>query len=514
MKIFLWFTLAIFVGFIFLEWGMKASSSRRFGMLEKGIVGRVNGIPLSYRLYNNLVARYRENDIAQGEAQMLAFNEIIQNALVEDAINKRNLALKDEEVLEIIRDNPPQELLNDTLLYTDGKFDYSKYLSILNNPQNIQWLKSYEAIIRNQLPRQMLYVDIVSTIRPTSLEIIENYIKQNLKMKIEYISFNREIKQEELKIYYETHKEDFINEEGLLVKYAFFEAVATLEDEKEALRDAEEIAKEVKRGVSLDTLARLYKIRIDEVDVDYSLKIGEVKGPIKKKNGFYIIKRVDKERCKDLVVKIRPSDEVMGRLQVKVESFLENVKAEGFKQSAKYYGIEIDSTYNKVIGGVDISHLGSGIRGPIEGNKGYYVLKIEKSSSSVQPLESVSEEMKENILMQEALKARGDFEGFAREMGLKIDKTYISMDECKLGSELFEKVASLQENEVRLISGDKGIYIIRCLNREEPSEEDIRENIGKWQEEFMRKKKDGIYREWFRNLIETAEIEDYRFKIK
>jgi len=308
MKLFLWFAAAVFVGFIFLQWGMNITQTRRLSLLERGIVATVNGQHVSYNAYSNLLGRYREEDV-EGPIASRAFDELIDNVLIDNVIKDRKLLLKDEEIVEIIRNNPPPELQNDTMLQTNGEFDYSKYLQVISNPANIRWLMSYENLIRTVVPRQQLYTDVSSTARLTSLELFKAYIRNRTKVKVRYNA----IKPEQFEVvlpadsivdrFYETNKYKLKIPSDREIKYVLSEA-KPITDTVEAIESAYEVAQnfitiakeenfEVAAKAKELDIVTIYTPKIEDIDLTSLLnthKVETMLGPIYGEKGFYVIK--------------------------------------------------------------------------------------------------------------------------------------------------------------------------------------------------------------------------------
>ncbi|PIU28951.1 MAG: hypothetical protein COT09_03440, partial [Candidatus Hydromicrobium americanum] len=189
MRVFLWFAMVIFVA------GMTAmmvggEGRRKLTPIEQGKIGEIcikptstwqkikglthkKKIPLSYQSYSNLVENYKKQGFPPWESKDIAFNTLVESALVAQELQKREIGISYEEVVELIKNNPPPELQEDTFFQTNGEFDYNKYLAVISDPASIRWLSSYELIIRDRLPKEILYQTIASTIRPTTIDLVE-----------------------------------------------------------------------------------------------------------------------------------------------------------------------------------------------------------------------------------------------------------------------------------------------------------------------------------------------------
>ncbi len=86
-------------------------------------------------------------------ARQRAWDALVQNIVVEQAIAERGLTVSDEEVLNTFRNSPPPELLNQ-FRDESGQVNMDAYFAALADPAN-DWT-SAEVYIRNLIPRQKL----------------------------------------------------------------------------------------------------------------------------------------------------------------------------------------------------------------------------------------------------------------------------------------------------------------------------------------------------------------------
>ncbi|MCK4353039.1 SurA N-terminal domain-containing protein [candidate division WOR-3 bacterium] len=527
MTVFLWFAMFVFVGFIFLSWGMQATRSRKLTPLERGIVGMVNGRPLSYRAYNNFVGHYREQGIEPFKCREFAFNTLIEEALLDDVFKERGLKLTDEKVIEIIKNSPPPEMLEDTLLQTNGKFDYQKYLAIISNPANIRWLRSYEAIIRSQVPRQLLYQEISSNVRPTTIDLIEGYMQGHLKLKLEYVLFEPDkfdASIEKIREYYDNHREEFKVSERPKLKYVRFPVIPTLRDEAFIKDEAQEIFERAKQGVSLDSLVIEYKCELSTIEKS----VKGIHKPIKRDDGYHII-----AMDKDLLLPIRPSDETVAGVEDRVRSFIEAAKS-GFDEAVLAYELKVEEGYN-IIEELNISFLNlkksDKLIGPVEGQQCFYVLyTLGYQPAHIPDFSEVEEKVRDKYLnflaktkaqklYQEVTRLpsvgqEGEkFRKLLSQKGWKVITTSLETLKDSKGEAFFLQASNIPEDDIGLAVTDKGYYLIHCLKRIEPSQEQIRTGIPDFQAQWMQEETQRLYTEWFNNLKASAKIEDYRYEL-
>lgn len=520
MTIFLWVVAAIFILFIFLEWGLEFTSTRKLTPIERGIIGMVNGTPISYSTYSNRIEYYRNQGNPLWKCSELAFNALVEEVLVNEVLKKQKIELTDEEVVEVIRNNPPQQLLQDTMFYTDGKFDFNKYHAMMSNPANIGWLESYEEAIRTQVPRQFLYQIITSAVRPTTIELVEAYMMEKLKLQLEYAvidSTQFDITEPILLEYYDTHKDEFIIPELPIINYVVFKATPTTEDELYIKEEAKELFELAKNGAPIESLATEYGYTLLETNPPVDSLIG----PIKKEDGYHIMKG-----DKDLLIPIRASDETMARIEEEANHFIEAAKY-GFEETASASGLEVQKVTSLSIPGVNLSYIDTKTEGkligPIEGPACFYVLYTLGTKKAYTP---DFHEIKDKIynkywrykaaefaqqLIQQT--SSTNFKEKLSANGLEVKIQELSNQDSLVLRNLFLKASNIPEGGIATVSTDKGIYLVHCLKRQEPPKEEVEKELPDFNANWMKEEAERIYGEWINNLKTHATIKDYRYKI-
>ncbi|MEA3431088.1 MAG: peptidyl-prolyl cis-trans isomerase [candidate division WOR-3 bacterium] len=569
ITVFLWFAVGIFVAFIFFQWGMRFAGSRALTKRQKGIIGEVNGKPISSTSYNNLVAGYMEMGLTEDEAGDSAFYTLVEATILRDFYQTAKLIPSDKEIIEVIKTNPPSEILQDTLFYTNGNFDYLRYAEILQNPQNIGYFRQYEALIRDALPRQRLSTYLLSTVQPTA--VINEYLKENTVFTAEcgevYIE-NIPVKftEEELQEYYEKAKDYFKRPPSHLVKFVKFDLSPSLEDERLLIEEAKDILSQIQSGVSFDTLAYRFSddaktkkefgylgfvkrgdIGKELEDIVFSMSKGEVRGPIKTDEGIYILKCKSKTGAQhspknsveilQIFLRLTPSYETRSMIIEKAVSFIELTKENGFEKAAEGMNLGVKTTRSSRIDGMDISNFIAGakkgkISQPVPRRDGIYVLMYEGKLPEVLPAYSdIKEEVKERFLderrkkmaQERLLEVKTDVESgknFARALksfGItyRIAKNFVITDPGdNLPTEpaFYGALWAMRDDDLsEPVIGRKYCYLIKCIKRKEPRKEQIQKGFADFQLNLWREERDKIFDEWLKSQIASAKIEDYRY---
>lgn len=443
--------MGAFVGLIFLGWGMDITG-KRSGRFERGIIGRVNGEPISYYEYENEINRLYESekaregvselDIDSEKIEEQAFNSLVKTKLLWQEIERRKTLVTDDEVVTIIKSTPPTELLDAEELQTDGKFDYNKYLALISDRRNLGWLIQYENQIRASLPLQKLQTDILSGVKLTHDEIKTFFKERYEKVKVTYLFVNPNsiacdtfITEERIVDLYDEHRDDFTEPEKASLEYVFFEKKPSETDELEVKKEIEAIYDELKAGGDFVELAQIYSqdpgsaadggdlgefvrgTMVPEFEsVVFSMKRGEISKPFRTQFGWHIVTleklRGDKASARHILLRVRPSYETLEEHREKVREFANGVKKDGLEETAKRYDVELDSTdffpIERYIPGIGFSkEIYEFVLNEQEGKvsdvivirTGYLILKIiGKMEKRLLHIDEARERIKEQIL--------------------------------------------------------------------------------------------------------------------
>ncbi len=524
-----------FIGFIFLEWGMNVQRSLGVSMLQKGIVGRVNKTYLSLTDFRRVADKYRWTR----NADMLAFEEMVQNVLISDLIRKRGLEMSEKELNEFIRENPPPELLRDTSFWLpDGSFDFERYRNLITNPNFRRFFEYYKQRTAFTLPRQILRLDVLNMIRPVTFEIYPEFLANYTKMKIKYTELNLEkigitYSEEDLRRFFEENKKKFTIPFRQKKYYVFFEVSPTHRDTIEFLSTLKDALNDAKRGESFDTLSAMYNCGY--IDTVFSpdagtlwkfvknLKENEIGGYYNIGRDYYIAKRKGK-RLQILHFILMPSDETFESIREEVESFY-NIAKEDFFLAVQQFKMKVESTYSDTFGGflIHFSDRKEGrLVGPVETDYGFYLILLGKREKNIVPSFEEIKAKIESLYVSEMFAGKrfiiyndfkNDFDKASKKYGKGVIKTgWINIKNCPEGEKFFKKIVRLKEGELSLpFEVNRKFYIVMCLKKKEPSQDEIKENFPKFQAQYFDKIRTEFYRNWLLSLRKHAKIVDYRW---
>ncbi len=496
MKLILWIVVVAFVvgfGYVLMGTGGGGKSQNK---LARGIVGEVNGQAVSYSLFREHLLRnlesYRQrsgggdpDDAVTRQIEQETWQNLVSEILLNQQYRRLGIQISDEEVVGIIRHNPPAELQNHPDLMTNGAFDIQKYQSILRHPQNLSWLREYEGEIRRQLPLQKLRLQIMSGVRVTDAEIREAYAARNERARVSFLAVDpaayfdpqAQVPAEEISAYYKEHQKDFRAPERAKVTYVLFPKEATPHDLQAVEDRIREIHQEASTaGASFDTLAMNYSEdpgsagkggdlgwfgrgqMVPSFDsAAFALRPGQMSRPFKTDFGWHIV-RVDSAKieqgkplikARHILLQSKPSEETLADLRTRAEAFAELAKDQGFEAAAKAQGLNAVPTSffsrgqyvpglgmaSEVVNFAFEEDVGS--LSPVLDNRQFLVVAklTERRKEGIQPLADVERNISMILLRKRAMaQARkraeelralvdqaGGLEAAAKSAGLAVD---------------------------------------------------------------------------------------------
>lgn len=371
-KIFIYIVAISFILLMVFEWGMDYSG--RSSRNDK--VGEVNGVELSYgqfselyqQLYQNERARAGKTQFDENELQQLretVWEQFIQRTLFGEEMEKLGISVSDSEVVYQIYHYPMEDFKQHPSFQTDGVFDINKYHAAFSNP-NIPW-GQVEEIYRQQIPYIKLQNIITSTIRISDEEALDEFEKQNMKVKVEYLGVqanrfnlpNLKITEDETKAFYEEHKEDYKQNEMRELAYVLFPIETDANDTLHVLEEFKRIRDRLENGEKFNDLAKEYSedpsVKTNNGDLGYfergamvkpfsdaafSAQIGDLTGPVETSFGMHLIHVEDKKvedgkekvKASHILLKVTPAPSRIENIEGKARFFAEDAKEAGFAE--------------------------------------------------------------------------------------------------------------------------------------------------------------------------------------
>ncbi|MCK9558008.1 MAG: peptidylprolyl isomerase [Candidatus Cloacimonetes bacterium] len=371
-----------FVAIIFIL-GMGA-----VGVVEvftpKPYVGKVAGTKISFEMYQNKIqemyTRHSESnpnqpidDATRKNLENQAWQELVDGILWDKQIKKHKIKVKDDEILTEMQNNPPEELMQNPALQTDGRFDTGKYIAALKNDPNLFLV--LEDYYKSYLPRKRLQEKIMADAGITLDSLKAEYIKENdiVRGKMIFFDYNTikdvQVSDEDIQKYYDEKKEEEYKK-GPATKMQFFvfEEKPSDEDIAEAKKSADQLAARARAGEDFAQLAIDYSDdpgsgqnggslgvfgkgqMVPEFEAAaFSLKEGDISDPVKSDFGWHII-RVDRivstdpanpqVEARHILVKIEASETTKIEIAEKAQKAQEMLKKKKIDEVAKALDME------------------------------------------------------------------------------------------------------------------------------------------------------------------------------
>lgn len=383
-KTILYLLVLAFIGTIIFDWGMSYSGRSR----SSTAIGEVDGVEIDAREFDTTFRRqlemYKQQTGGTVPDNQLSFirNQVwelmVRNLLIQRELSKRNITVSDAEISYRLFDNPPEFLRSyPNFLDENKQFDMRKYSALINDPGlRAQWLPVEEQL-RQALPFEKFRMLLTATVRTTEDEIMREYLKQNQKVAVEYIfidprKFSKDVFEftdEMVAAYYNTHKDDYKQEEQRAFQYVLFPTTPTAEDSAEIRAQVQNYLQRAKQGEDFAELAATYSedegskekggdlgyfgkgamVKPFE-EAAFSAKIGDIVGPVESQFGLHIIKVEDKRlsekrddkgrreeevKASHILVKYSASDRTRYRIQDDAEYLAQKAKDGSLAKFAK-----------------------------------------------------------------------------------------------------------------------------------------------------------------------------------
>jgi peptidyl-prolyl cis-trans isomerase D len=406
-----------FIATIVVDWGMGGLKRNQ----PKGIIASVNGNEIHYeeftRRYQNELANYRQQagnepegyQLQQFESQV--FENLVQQRLLNDVVKKVHLDASDNEIIEEIYNNPPQELRQNKVFQDSlGQFDMKRYQAALDNPGAGQFWSAVEDYMRLSLPMRKLDNLIRASAIITDDEVHLEYMKRNVKAKVEYMALNAdqllakasEPTGQEIDNYYDKNEKDFHQPEQRIIDYVLLELKATKADSEAVYTQVQDLLKEARSGADFGNLARIYSQDASSAKSDgevgwfgkgqmvkpfeeaaFAANKGEIVGPVVSQFGLHIIKVEDKKienkepkvQAKHILLKFEISPRTRENIREEAGYLSEAAKESNLMTVAKAENLDCKTTPPFVQGGF-IPGVG------MESRVSNFIFRSEKSTIS------------------------------------------------------------------------------------------------------------------------------------
>jgi peptidyl-prolyl cis-trans isomerase D len=329
-------------------------------------VAVVNGRDILYQDYQRAVQERIQQEQQQlqqrGSNQTLTqdddrrienevFDQMVMDVLLSQEYARRQIVVTDDEIKVYAREMPPDWMLTQPELQTNGQFDIAKYQRYLASSVAKQQglLALLEQHYRGEIPKRKLQDQIASGIYVTDAELWRTWRDQNDSVVASYVAFHpapdpaaaKSISDDELRKYFDAHKDQFKHPGRAVLSVVQITRSLTAADTAAARAKAVALRNEILGGAKFETVAdrespnaagpggdlgKGVKGRfVPEFDkAAYALKVGEISEPVLTSFGWHLIrvdwKKGDSLSAHHILVPITISDSASQRLDKKADS--------------------------------------------------------------------------------------------------------------------------------------------------------------------------------------------------
>ena len=568
---------AFIAGFLMSElWRMIGDRGDRRSANPQGLVAKVGDHNVTNDEYRGVVSyitdKYKTDnklrDLSNEDYQAIeqqSWEFLVTELTWAKVLKGEKIGVSNEEIMEIVKSNPPEELRNKPELMTDGKFDPQKYLQVINAPENREYFTRYSRQIFEMLPREKFRIDVSNAYRVTNPEIEDALVAANNRWKITTLFFGSQVVKQkveptdaETRTWYDSHKDKFLVKEMRQLRQVFFPLAVTRDDSVAAKEVIDRAHDQLLKGetFNLTTLdysdlegetlsAMIPRAGLDKLtdSLVSRLKPGQYSSPYLAAYGWQIVQfdsaKRDSVAFRRILVRVKLGSEVLATVRDSVRSFIDRSATEKFDTLAARFGLQVRPTRPlvgdmKELPGLDVESPGGLIAWartakpgqvfdqPLRGARGYYVFELaEVKPAGVRDFEEVKQFVSQSARLDkekqvwlpmakhalDAIKAGKSLEQYAQEnpgVELQAD-SFDGISQCRArkGVEIAGAVLALNTGEkYGVVEFDWGAFIIRCDERVPISKLDP---AG-----YAEQRRSKVAQDLFGEMLKQPEIRDYR----
>ena len=448
---------------IIFEWGMNYLGMRSGQVTE---FGSVNGKEIDYKEFESQVQFATEQqkqqtgeDPDESTIQMIrdqVWDQMVSQILAQQEIERLGIKVTNEEILNWVY-NSPQTLpdpIKRNFIDSTGQFNMEIYQQALStkSPEVTKFWAQVEQYLKQLLLSQKLQSVITGTVRVSEGDVLQKFKDDNIIASFNYalistaiINDNQvQITDEDLRTYFNNHKEDFKREESVKLKYILFSDAPTIEDSTITEKQLKALTKEFKRYTVNDTDLKNFvntnsankyndtvyykpnELAPEVANYLFSAKIDSISDVIKASDGYHLVKLFgtkegDAEFTNASHILINFGTDT-NAAKVKAEQIFSRAKlGEDFNKLASDFS---DDATNKFKGGSlgwftkgamvkefeDASMKGKvgDIVGPIKTQYGYHIIKINDRQKKLFKAADIKKLVKTSSKTKDVIRKRAE----------------------------------------------------------------------------------------------------------
>ena len=157
-----------------------------------GSVGKIDGETVRAETYDALVNQQTQAAQQQSAASLTledlqtirnqVWDQLIQQRVLEREYKRYGIEATEEEVADLLRTNPPRELLQAPDFQTDSQFDLAQYQRWLTSPAATPYVDAFGAQLREQVKRAKLLTLVTADVYLSDAALWDTvaFLKANL----------------------------------------------------------------------------------------------------------------------------------------------------------------------------------------------------------------------------------------------------------------------------------------------------------------------------------------------
>jgi parvulin-like peptidyl-prolyl isomerase len=582
-KAILWVVVISFVITIFAVWGLDLQTGST--MDDPNLVGKVNGVAIPrsrYQYTYQQIAEQLRGEVAGGDltyaqeefARNQAWESIVYAILLDQQIEKLGITVTDQEIVDYLRGNPPQEI-QQHFLDGKGQFDNAAYQAALSNPE-IDWT-SLEQLARERMLRIKLNEYLSAQVHVSEHETKDAYKAEMVEMSIAYVEFpivtadvgDYRPTDEKILEHYRANPENYTEDETCRVAFVQIPMTSSSRDTADAIAHARNIREQAATGAEFGTLAQKYSeaptsyvdgntgfITRDKRPAAYfdaleTLQDGGVSDVVVTDSGIYLLKLIDKRSAKgqteynaqEILVSVQRSTETTDSLYAVAAELAAKAKDSSLEKAAVERGLQVQSPpafpRNGIVEGIGevpalndfaFKNEAGAVSRSLRDDQNVYVVQVmERIPERVTPLSEAREMVVQYVLLEKRRDvAERDAKAFYQKAKTSDFKTAVETyalkpkqaEKFKVGDNLDALGANSTVAQAVMMSTSGHViapvewrltlYVVDVLARTDIAEDDYRTKMASIRRGLHERKAQAYAQGWYENLQKEAEIDDYR----
>jgi peptidyl-prolyl cis-trans isomerase D len=364
--------MLFFLGWMVLEIGMDALGGGLAGGSRN--VGSVNGDPISAVAYNERYNALFQQAQQQGEVtdetarrlQDEAWEQLVQETLLRQELERRGIGVSDREVLWAARNLPHPSFAQQEIFLTNGQFDINKYRQFLAGPtMSAEMFGQLEQYYRAQLPQEKLTRQLTAGRYLSDAELWRAFQDRTETATVDYVQLDLNklaakeptVTDAEVRRYYEENRERYRRAEGARLKVAYIPLTITEADRQATVQRARALKAEIAAGADFAEVAAANSADDSNKDqggdlgtftrgqmvpafdsVAFSLPVGQVSEPVVTQFGVHLV-RVDERtgesvKARHILLEFEKNVADVDRLETQLDRIAEAGLTRGLKAAA------------------------------------------------------------------------------------------------------------------------------------------------------------------------------------